>query len=86
MSIYISKHFALKIYNYAIDCLGSIDTYLNAIKRNCNYRRIVTICKSFIKEGCPGVKEPKAIRVPILSQTSVSNYGWQVANYIAFFF
>jgi len=74
MPIYIPKHFTFKIYNYAIDYLKSINTYPNIIERNYNYRRIVTIYKSFIKKGCPKVKEPKAIRVPILPQTSITNY------------
>ena len=86
MPVYTFKHFILGIYNRATDRLGSIDTHLNAIERNCNYRRIVTICKSFIKEGCPNVKKPTAIKVPVLPQTSVTNCGWQVANYVAFFF
>jgi len=86
MPIYTPKHFTLRIYNRATDCLKSINTYLNTIERNYNYRKIITICKSFIKEGCPGVKEPKVIRVSILPQISIINCGWQVANYIAFFF
>jgi len=86
MPVYISGHFALRIYNCATNCLGSIDTYLNIIEQNWNYRRIVIIYKNFIKEGCPGAKEPKAIRVAILPQVSFINYGWQVANYVAFFF
>ena len=86
MPVHTPEHFALGIYDRATDRLGSIDTHPNAIERNRNYRRIVTVCKSFIKEGCPGVKEPKAIRVPVSPQTSVTNCGWQVANYVAFFF
>ncbi|KAH8761539.1 hypothetical protein F5883DRAFT_646998 [Diaporthe sp. PMI_573] len=86
MPVHTPGHFALGIYDRATDRLGSIDTHPNAIERNRNYRRIVTICKSFIKEGCPGVKEPKAIRVGVSPQTSVTNCGWQVANYVAFFF
>jgi hypothetical protein len=60
------RYFAFRIYDCTTDCLGSIDTYLNVKEWDCNYRRIVTICKSFIKEGYFKIKEPKVIRVAIL--------------------
>ena len=74
MPIYMPKYFALGIYNYTTNCFGSINTYLNIIEQNRNYKRIVTIYKSFIKKGCLKVKEPKVIRVPILPQISITNY------------
>jgi hypothetical protein len=66
MPIYMLRYFAFRIYNYIINCLGFINTYLNVKKRDRNYRRIVIIYKSFIKEECFRVKELRVIRVAIL--------------------
>jgi len=59
-------YFAFKIYNYITNCLEFINIYLNTIRQNYNYKRIVTIYKSFIKEEYLGIKELKVIRVSVL--------------------
>jgi hypothetical protein len=64
--MYIPRYFTLRIYNYITNYLRSINTHPNTKERDYNYKRIVIIYKSFIKEGYLGVKEPKVIRVAIL--------------------